>query len=103
MEAAPGVLLTVLGAALPPEDTRRRMYVVLRRPYAYLQDPLQRAFEGQEDIQVMVDRRQRERRQVSQPAPSDRRRADRRAPTEELLQIVIMRPSPRENPAKPGS
>jgi hypothetical protein len=102
MEAAPGVLLTVLAVALSPEDTRRRMYVVLRRPYAYLQDALRRAFEGQEEIQFIVDRRQRERRQVSRPAPTERRRADRRAPTEELLQIVIMRPPPLGNPATPG-
>jgi hypothetical protein len=102
MEAAPGVLLTVLGAALPPEDTRRRMYVVLRRPYGYLQDALRRAFEGQEEVQVMVDRRQRERRQASQPVPSDRRRSDRRAPTEELLQIVILRPPPVGNPVTSG-
>jgi len=100
MEAAPGVLLTVLGAALPPEDPRRRMYVVLRRPYAYLQDGLRRSFEGQEEVQVMVDRRQRERRQASQPVASDRRRTDRRAPTEELLQIVIMRPAPTSSPPR---
>lgn len=92
MEVAPGVLLTVLGAALPPEETRRRMYVVLRRPYAYLQDALQRAFEGQEGVQVIIDRRQGERRRASRAVPLDRRRTDRRAPSEELLQIVIMRP-----------
>jgi hypothetical protein len=91
MEVAPGLLLTVLGAALPPEDPHRRMYVVLRRPHAYLRDPLRRAFEGQDEVQVVVDRRERERRRASQPVSSDRRRSDRRTPTEELLQIVIMR------------
>jgi hypothetical protein len=91
MEVAPGLLLTVLGAALPPEDTRRRMYVVLRQPYAYLQDALRRAFEEQEEVQIIIDRRGGERRRASQPVPSDRRRSDRRTPTEELLQIVIMR------------
>jgi hypothetical protein len=67
------------------------MYVVLRRPYTYLRDGLRRAFEGQEEVQVILDRREGERRQASRPVPSDRRRSDRRTPTEELLQIVIMR------------
>jgi hypothetical protein len=73
------------------------MYVVLRRPYAYLQDALQRAFEGQEGVQVIIDRRLHERRQARQPVGVERRRADRRTPTEELLQIVIMRPPPAPN------
>jgi hypothetical protein len=101
MEVAAGVLLTVLGAALPPEETRRRMYVVLRRPYAFLQEPLRQAFEGQEEVQVIVDRRERERRRASDPIALERRRADRRASKEELLEIVIMRSS-RPGPAGSG-
>jgi hypothetical protein len=78
------------------------MYVVLRRPYAYLQDALRHAFEGQAEVQVIVDRRQSERRRASQEVSRERRLADRRTPTEELLQIVIMRPPPTQAPPNQG-
>jgi cytoskeletal protein CcmA (bactofilin family) len=42
--------------------------------------PLMRNFTDDEDIQVVLDRRQGERRQQAQPVEEERRRGDRRSP-----------------------
>ncbi|MBI4011604.1 MAG: hypothetical protein HY359_04790 [Candidatus Rokubacteria bacterium] len=65
------------------------MYVVIRRPYAYLERELRRTFEGQEDVRVLVDRRSGERRTSPQPVALERRRAERRRSKAEVLEVVI--------------
>ena len=65
------------------------MSIIIHRPYAHLEKELRRAFKGQEDVKVTVDKRNGERRTSPQPVAADRRRADRRTPKEELVEVVI--------------
>ncbi len=66
-----------------------KIHIVIRQPYAYLEEPLRRAFEGQGDVEILVDRRRGEPRRRAGPIAVERRRADRRRPKEELLDVVI--------------
>ena len=63
--------------------------MTIRRPYAHLEAELRRAFEGEENVKVIVDRRYRERRMSRQSVPAERRRGDRRTPKEELVEVVM--------------
>jgi hypothetical protein len=56
--------------------------IIIRRPYAHLKEELRRAFEGQEDVKVIVDKRNGERRTSQQPVAMECRQADRRSPNE---------------------
>lgn len=85
----PAFLLRILKAASGPESGQGVTYVTIRRPYAHLEEELRRAFEGQEDVKVIVDRRYRERRTSQQPALEERRRGDRRRPSQELVEVAI--------------
>lgn len=89
MEFVATFLLSVLSATGESPPGRRKIYIVVRRPYAYLEEGLRRAFEAQEDVKVIVDRRYDERRTSTHPAPVERRRAHRRHGKEEPLEIVI--------------
>ena len=90
MEFLPTFLVTILRATPPPDEGRGKMVIVIRRPYAYLEAELRAAFEGQEDVQVIVDRRTRERRTMQQPVEVERRRrVEARTPKEEILGVVI--------------
>jgi hypothetical protein len=64
------------------------MYIIIRQPYAYLEEVLRRAFEGRDDVKVIVDRRYGDRRMDQHPIATERRRAERRRPTEEVLYVV---------------
>ncbi len=66
------------------------MLIIIRRPYAFLEAELRRAFEEQGDVQVVVDRRIRERRTSPQVVAVDCRRTDRRTVVkEEVVEVVI--------------
>ena len=65
-------------------------YIVIRRPYAHLEDEVRRVFAGREDVKVIVDRRSGERRATQQPVKVDQRRADRRRAKEELVEVLIV-------------
>src|SRR5437667_12845698 len=66
-----------------------RMLLIVRRPYAHLEDRLRRAFEGRDDVEVIADQRRGERRMSDRGAPVERRRAERRTSKEEILEVVI--------------
>jgi hypothetical protein len=89
MEFVPAFFLSVLGVAEALHHNPARMRVIVRRSYAHLENRLRRAFEGRADVEVIADRRWRERRAAARPIEAERRRADRRARKEEILEIVI--------------
>lgn len=62
MSSLPRFLLRIARATNPPEGGAGMMSIIIRRPYAHLKEELCRAFEGQEDVKVIVDRRYGERR-----------------------------------------
>lgn len=70
-----------------------QMNLIVKRPYAYLTDDLQRVFKGQEDVNIIVDSRHSdsERRIEDKPIPGsgDGRYGDRRRPNEALVEVVI--------------
>jgi hypothetical protein len=65
------------------------MTIVIMKPYAHLENELQSAFMEQEDVKVILDRRCRERRRRRQAVAIDRRKAGRRHPNKELVEVVI--------------
>ena len=89
ISALPGFLLRIAKAVSPPEQAAGVMYIIIRQPYAYLEKELRSTFEGQEDVKVIVDRRYGERRMKTQPVELARRRADRRRPKEELVEVLL--------------
>jgi hypothetical protein len=89
MEFTPAFVLTVLGMAEGSGHNSARMRLIVKRPYAHLEDRLRRAFEGREDIEVIVDRRRGQRRMSDRPVQAEQRRTDRRTSREEILEILI--------------
>jgi len=88
-ESAPGFLLHVVRVADRLHHNPGRMLLIVRGPYAHLEDRLRRLFEGRHDVEVILDRRRGERRTRSQANQPERRRADRRTPKEDILEIVL--------------
>jgi hypothetical protein len=91
MNPLPRLLLKILRANPGLVENRGMTYIVIRRPYAHLEEEL-RPFEEQGDIKVMVDKRHGERRVSGGRPPLERRAADRRREKEELLEVVILGP-----------
>ena len=88
-ESAPGFLLHVVRVADGLHHNPGRMSLIVRGPYAHLEDRLRRLFEGRHDVEVILDRRRGQRRARSQADQPERRRADRRTPKEDILEIVL--------------
>ena len=63
--------------------------IIIRQPYAHLEKELRRAFNREEDVKVIVDRRYGERRKRLQAVEIERREVDKRRPKEELVEVVI--------------
>jgi hypothetical protein len=66
------------------------MSIIIRQPYTHLFKEMSRTFGGKEDVMVMVDRRSGQRRKKSRPVKSERRRADRRRPKQELVEVTLL-------------
>lgn len=92
MEFLPVFLLRIFTGAFRREESSGRglLYIILRRPFAHLEERFRRVFEGQEDVKVLVDRRHRERRSGAQPVASERRQADRRGAKDEVGEVVVL-------------
>jgi hypothetical protein len=89
MNVLPGFIMTIAQATSPPGQGYEVMSIIIRRPYAFLEKELRKAFKGQKDIKVIVDGRYGERRTEAQPITSERRCTERRRPNEELLEVVL--------------
>jgi len=85
----PEFLLRIVKATHPPEEGPGMMSIIIRRPYSHLEKELRKAFEGQEDVKIIVDRRYEERRGSVRPYEIEHRRIDRRRPKEELAEVLI--------------
>lgn len=71
------------------EGNPAKVFIIVPRPRAYLADLLAKAFEGREDVEVIVDRRHAERRTQKRPVAVERRRDQRRRPKEEAIEVVV--------------
>ena len=89
------VMKTVRATTKSSEQTGNgKMLLILGSRYAFLQKALMEVFEGQEDVEVLVDRRHGkrrpgERRKNGKSALSECSEMDRRKPKEEVLEIVL--------------
>jgi hypothetical protein len=89
VKSLPDFLLSISKTTLPPGKYPGSMSIVIQRPHTHLENELRKAFEGQEEINIIVDRRYGERRVSQQPVSKDRRRADRRKAKALLAEAVI--------------
>ena len=89
MRLPAGFLLRIAKATQLEEHKFRRMSIIIRQPYAQLEEELQKTFEGQKDVSVILDRRFEDRRTIPQPVAQDRRTTNRRVQKEELVKVVI--------------
>ncbi len=62
-----------------PVRRKRRILFVVSRDRADRFDSLAHAFSGEDEVQVIFDRRRTERRRANQPPVADRRLRDRRS------------------------
>ena len=72
-----------------PEEEAGIMTIVIQRPYVYIEKGLRSAFKGEKDVKIILDRRCEERREGGQAVALDRRKAVRRRPKEELVEVVV--------------
>ncbi len=74
-----------------PAERNVKMNLIVKRPYAYLTEDLQRVFQGQEDVNIVVDSRHadNDQRKEAQPVPDNCRICDRRKTNEVLVDVVI--------------
>lgn len=89
MKSLPDFLLSISKTTLPPDKHPGSMSIVIKRPHTHLENELRKAFEGQEEVNIIVDRRHAERRVSQQSVTKDRRRADRRKSKELLAEAII--------------
>lgn len=89
MDILPIFLLKFFEAVPRRQEGRGMMYIIIRPPFDFLEYGFRRAFEGQENIRVVLDRRSAQRRTGRQPIAVERRRTDQRMPKEEIGEVVI--------------
>jgi len=72
-------------------ERNARMNLIVKRPYAYLIEDLERVFQGQEDVNIIVDSRYKDsdQRKKDQSVPDNCRVCDRRKTNETLVDVVI--------------
>lgn len=92
MEFLPVFLLRIFTGAFRREESSGRglLCIIIRRPFAHLEERFRRVFEGQEDVKVIVDRRYRERRRGARPVAPERRQTDRRGAKDEVGEVVVL-------------
>ena len=99
MESLIVSFVTVLQEADPSDDDP--VHFIVPRSRAYLAAFLGKAYAGRGDMEVIVDRRYVERRKgldAEEWQGAERRRAERRRPKEEVIEVVIERPGPGGGP-----
>ena len=90
MSSLPGLQLKIGKATVQPEQGAGTISMIIQRPYTRLKKQLRRAaFEWQEDVNIIVDRRYRERRASEELFAAERRRADRRRLKEQLVEVIL--------------
>jgi len=89
MSFPPKFTMRIAKKAQLSEEEAGIMTIVVHPAYAHLERELRRAFKGQEDVKVILDRRQGERRKSTKAVSTDRRKSDRRHPKEEIVEVVV--------------
>ena len=89
--AHPGsFLLRIQKSKMLTKGSTEEMNILVRRPHSHLADDLRKVYENQENVNIIVDRRYRERRKESMPIDFDYRVTDRRNHTERNWQMNLI-------------
>lgn len=89
MSALPDFLMSIAKLKVPPGEQAGKMSIIINRPYVHLEKELRTTFDGEKNVQIIVDRRYGERRKDDQQVPVERRRTDRRQGKEKLVDVII--------------
>ena len=89
MSFPPKITMSIAKKAQLSEEEAGIMTIVVHRAYSHLERELRRAFKGQEDVKVILDRRQGERRKKRKAVGAERRKADRRHSKEDIVEVVV--------------
>ncbi len=89
MSFPPKFTMRIAKKAHLSEEEAGIMTIVVQQPYAHLERELRRAFKGQEDVKVILDRRSGERRKMQQAVGGELRKSDRRYTKEEIVEVVV--------------
>jgi hypothetical protein len=85
----PKLSLRIAKKSLSSGKSEIKSTIVIQQPYAHLEKELRTVFKGQEDVEVILDRRYGERRERRKAVTVDHRKSNRRSPKEELAELVI--------------
>jgi hypothetical protein len=85
----PEFLLKIVKSIRPPEEGPEMMSIIVRRPFSHLEKEFKSTFEGQGDVDIIVDRRYSERRGRVQPYEVELRQFDRRRLKEEIAEVLF--------------
>lgn len=83
------LVVRVLMGQRRPDGEPQRVYIIVRRPHAYLAGQLRKVFEGVKDVEILVDRRGAERRRRELPFGVEWRVAERRRLQEVECEVII--------------
>ena len=89
MSALPDFLMSIVKLKVPPGEQAGKMSIIINRPYVHLEKELRTTFDGEKNVQIIVDRRYGERRKDDQQVPVERRITDRRQGKEKLVDVII--------------
>ncbi len=89
MTTPSGILLKVTKSFSPQEGTDGITYVVVKRPFAHLFREMERIFEKEQNVRVVLDGRNGDRRKRAGSAASERRRKNRRSKREAMVEIIL--------------
>ncbi len=89
MSFPPKFTMRIAKKAQLSEEEAGIMTIVVQQPYAHLERELRRAFKGQKDVKVILDKRHGERWRRRQAVAIECRKADRRRPKEELIEVIF--------------
>ena len=84
-----GFLMKIISSDPGTKESPCAMSIIIRQPYTHLLKEMFRTFGGKDDVRIMVDRRCDQRRTKRQPVKLERRRAERRRPKQELVEVTL--------------
>jgi hypothetical protein len=88
-ELLPTFVARVVSATEGLKHKPIRLLLILRRPFAHIEDQLRGAFEGRDDVVIIRDRRRGTRRRIAGSVRDERRHTERRSRMEDVLDVVI--------------
>lgn len=89
MTSLPDFLVVISKNVKSPQKSAEEMFIVIQRAFAQLQEELDKAFTGQSEVQVIVDKRYVDRRVTARPVQIEHRRTDRRSLKQKMVDVLI--------------